>query len=228
MQQLEGFRANRQVIGVVGAGGLLFFSATAFGVLENAVAMIFRHRAKVTGKVRRFLVSAVIPYLFVMALGAGLLVVTLITGALDAVGRRSIGVAGHSWSLAPLASVLIRGLGLLGSVLLLTALYMVMPASLVQFRRAVLGALAATALWEGVRRLLFWYFAHLSLVNVIYGSVATTVIFLFTLEAASVIFLLGAQVIAELETGPRPEAAKGEPAVAPRHWPAPTRPAHEG
>ena len=77
---------------------------------------------------------------------------------------------------------------------------MIMPVGRVAFRRALLGALAATGLWEVVRRILLWYFAHLSMVNVIYGSVATTVIFLLTLEVASVIFLLGAQVIAELET----------------------------
>jgi membrane protein len=199
LAQVESFRENRQVIGVVGLGGLLFFSAMAFGVLENAVAMIFHHRVKVGSKVRHFLVSAVMPYLFVMALAAGLLLVTLITGGLEAVGRRSVHVAGHVWSLAPLTRALVYALGMAGSILLLTALYMIMPVGRLAFRRALMGALAATILWEGVRRLLFWYFTHLSIVNVVYGSVATTVIFLLTLEAGSVIFLLGAQVIAELE-----------------------------
>src|SRR5213596_415888 len=36
--QVESFLANREVIGVVGLGALLFFSAMAFSVLENAVA----------------------------------------------------------------------------------------------------------------------------------------------------------------------------------------------
>ena len=41
-----------------------------------------------------------------------------------------------------------------------------------------------------------------SLVNVVYGSLATVVVVLLTLEAAAIILLLGAQVIAELEPVP--------------------------
>jgi membrane protein len=195
---VESFLQNRQVIGLVGLAGLLFFSAMAFSVLESAVGMIFRHRAR--RQRRHFLVSAVLPYLFVMALAVGLLVVTTVTEGLEAIGHRTLHVGGHVWSLAPLAATLLHLLGMVCSILMLTALYMIMPVGSVAFGRALLGALAATALWEGVRRVLVWYFGHLSMVNIIYGSVAATVVFLLTLEVASVIFLLGAQVIAELET----------------------------
>ena len=41
--------------------------------------------------------------------------------------------------------------------------------------------------------------AIISMVNVIYGSVATTVVALLCIEAVTLILLLGAQVIAELE-----------------------------
>src|SRR6185369_16737430 len=90
-------------------------------------------------------------------------------------------------------------LGMAGSALMLTALYMVLPARRVTFRRAFIGGVAATILWEIVRHVLVWYFRTLSLVNVVYGSLATTVIVLLTLEAAALILLFGAQVIAELE-----------------------------
>jgi uncharacterized BrkB/YihY/UPF0761 family membrane protein len=46
---------------------------------------------------------------------------------------------------------------------------------------------------------LVWYFANISLVSVIYGSFATAVVVLLSIEVASIIFLLGAQVIAEFE-----------------------------
>jgi membrane protein len=49
------------------------------------------------------------------------------------------------------------------------------------------------------RRVLVWYFARLSMVNVIYGSLATVVIVLLTLESAAVILLLGAQLVAQVE-----------------------------
>ena len=61
----------------------------------------------------------------------------------------------------------------------------------------------AAVLWEGARRSLLWYFANLSLVNVVYGSFATVIIVLLGMELAAGIVLLGAQVIAELEASER-------------------------
>jgi membrane protein len=196
--QVSAFLAHRQLVGVLGGGALLFFSATAFSVLENAMAMIFHHRTASSGR-RHFLVSALIPYAFVMALGVGLLLVTVISGALEAVGRSSVHLWGRAWSLARLSGTMLHLLGMAGSVLMLAALYVVMPVGRVAFRRALWGAVAATALWEVVRHVLVWYFAHLSTVSLVYGSLATTVMVLLTLEAAALVLLLGAQVIAELE-----------------------------
>lgn len=194
--QIAAFLAHRNLVGGVGIAALLFFSALAFSILERAMATIFHHRAP---KRRHPALSAVIPYLFVMALGAGLLLVTLITGGLEALGRSRVLVLGQTWSLARLSRTLLYALGMGGSALMLTALYMVLPARRVTFRRAFIGGVAATGLWEVVRHVLVWYFKTLSLVNVVYGSLATTVIVLLTLEAAALILLLGAQVIAELE-----------------------------
>jgi YihY family inner membrane protein len=195
-EQVSNFLEHREVVGVVGIAALLFFSSMAFTVLESAMGMIFHHRVN---RGRHFVVSAIIPYLFVMALGVGLLAVTIISGALEAVGRESVHVLGRAWSLAGLSRVLLHLIGTGGSVLVLTALYLVMPVGRMAIPRAILGAAAATLLWEIVRHVLVWYFANLSMVNVVYGSLATTVIVLLTLEAAALIVLLGAQVIAELE-----------------------------
>jgi YihY family inner membrane protein len=198
-EQVAAFLKHRHVVGGIGIAALLFFSAMAFSILETAMAMIFHHRAP---KPRHPLLSAVIPYVFMMALGAGLLLVTLITGALEALAQSSVQVLGHAWSLARLSRTLLHLLGMAGSTLMLTALYIVLPARRVTFRRAFIGAVAATALWEIVRHVLLWYFRTLSVVNVVYGSLATTVIVLLTLEVASLILLFGAQVIAELERAP--------------------------
>jgi len=195
--QVTAFLKHRQLIGTVGLGALLFFSAMAFSILESAMTMIFHHRPST--KPRHPALSAIIPYLFVMSLGAGLLLVTLITGGLEAIGRSSLHVLGHAWSLAGLSHSLLYGLGITGSVLMMTALYMVLPVQRVTFRHALVGGAAATALWEVVRHILVWYFRELSMVNVVYGSLGTTIIVLLTLEVAALILLLGAQVVAELE-----------------------------
>ena len=67
------------------------------------------------------------------------------------------------------------------------------------FRHALIGGVAATLSWEVIRHALVWYFARLSMVNLVSGSLATAIIVLLTLEAAALILLFGAEVIAEVE-----------------------------
>jgi YihY family inner membrane protein len=74
-----------------------------------------------------------------------------------------------------------------------------MPVGRISLRHALSGAVTAAVLWEIVRRLLVWYYSNLSLVNIIYGSLATTVVALLSIEAAVLILLLGAQVISEFD-----------------------------
>jgi YihY family inner membrane protein len=194
-QQVENFLAHREVVGIVGLLALVVFSSTAFTVIENAMAVIFHHRA-VTQR-RRFIVSALLPYAFMALIGVGLLLITVISGALHAV--KAVRVFGYAWPPAGLSGAVLYLLGVVGLALLLTALYMVLPVGQVRFGHALVGGVTATALWEVTRHILVWYFATLSMVNVIYGSMATVIVVLLTLEAAALILLFGAQVIAELD-----------------------------
>ena len=57
--QVWGFLARRQLVGIVGILIMLFFSSMAFTVLENAMAIIFSHRAR---KHRRRTVGNYPPY----------------------------------------------------------------------------------------------------------------------------------------------------------------------
>jgi membrane protein len=205
MDQVRALLAHREVIAGVGGLALLFFSSIAFTVLEGAMQVIFFHR--LTDRRRHFLWSAALPYLFIMALGVGLLLVSIISGALQAVGRDTIPLFGRPWSLAGLSRAGLWLLGVAGLALLLTALYMVMPVGRLSFRHALAGGVTATILWELVRRVLRWYFATLSMVNVVYGALASTIGVLLTLEAAAVVLLVGAQVIAELERSRTPAGA---------------------
>ena len=86
-------------------------------------------------------------------------------------------------------------------------------------RHALIGGVVVGILWEATRHILLWYFSTLSVVGVVYGSLATTIVGLLSLEVASIILLLGAQVIAEYErldhgdTAP-PGEMKTEPTLA--------------
>ena len=102
-------------------------------------------------------------------------------------------------SLDKTTALILYALGVVGEILLLTSLYLVMPVGRLAWSHALIGGVIATLLWEVSRHILVWYLSTLSFVNVIYGSLATTIVILLSLEIAAVILLLGAQVIAEYE-----------------------------
>ena len=205
--QVRGFLARRHLVGVVGFLIMMFFSSMAFSVLESTMAVIFSHRKETLR--RPFFISAIIPYVYILLLAVGFLLVTLIAGVLDALESRDIVLFGYDISLRGTTRPLFYLVGMLGMVLMLTSLYLVMPVGHISTRHALSGAVTAALLWEGIRRILVWYYSKLSLINVIYGSLATTVVALLSIEVAVIILLLGAQVIAEFDrrdTGHDPPA----------------------
>ena len=195
--ELSHFLANRGDIGWLLLATMIFFSSLAFTVLENAMSVIFLHR--VVARKRRFIFSALIPYCYILSLGAGLLLVTLVAGSLQAVGKESVDLFGREWSLNGLSGVLLYLLGFAGEIFVLTSVYLVMPAGRLRLRHALIGSVTAAVLWEITRHLLVWYFATLSQVTVVYGSFTTAIVVLLSLEIAATLLLLGAQVISEYE-----------------------------
>jgi len=197
IDELAKFLDHRGVIGWVLLATMIFFSSLAFTVLENAMSVIFLHRVAI--RRRRFLVSAVIPYCYIIFLGLGLLLMTLVSGSLQAIGAESIDLLGHNWSLRGVSGALLYLLGVTGEILVLTSIYMVMPVGRLSWRHALIGGITATVLWEITRHVLVWYFGTLSQVGVVYGSLTTAVVVLLSLEIAATLLLLGAQIIAEYE-----------------------------
>jgi membrane protein len=196
-EQVRVFLVHRNVVGIIGLLVMLFFSSIAFSMLKNAMSVIFFHRVRI--KRRHFLISAIIPYVYIFVLGLGILLVSFIAGALEILEKKELLLFGWSLSLEGTSRVALYILGILGEVLMLTSIYLVMPVVRITFRHALIGGMAATILWEITRRVLVWYYSVISMVNLIYGSIATVVVALLSVEAVALILLLGAQVIAELE-----------------------------
>lgn len=194
---LRHFLDNRDLVGSVGLFALIFFSSMAFRVLEDAMSIIFFHR--VTTHHRPALISALLPFLFIILIGFGLLVITFISGALHTLRHEEIQLLGRTWELTSFAEYMLHIVGILGIATLLTAFYLVLPVGPIAVTHAVVGGLVAAVLWEIVRNVLVWYFQTLSIVNVIYGSLAGAVVILLSLDGVALILLLGAQVIAEFE-----------------------------
>ena len=195
--QVWGFFARRQLVGIFGILFMLFFSSMAFTVLENAMAVIFSHRAR--RHRRHFLISAIIPFAYIFLMAVGLILVTMVTGALDALANKHIILFGFDLSMATTSRIALYFCGIFGMVAMLTSLYLVMPVGGISIRYALAGGITATILWEIIRHVLVWYYSTISLVNVVYGSLATAVVALLSIEIAVIILLFGAQVIAEFE-----------------------------
>lgn len=176
---------------------MLLFSSVAFRMLEEAFAAIFRTSGQAAR--RSFWVSALLPYLFMLVLMVALLFLTLLTAGLDALHAHEVRFVALERPLASGVQVLLRLSGFLGLVFVFAGLYRVLPVVRISTRRALVGGVAAAVLWRLVAAFTVYFFKNLSMVNVLYGSLATVIVVLLSLEIFFVILLLGAQVIAELE-----------------------------
>lgn len=196
--QVRNILEHREVAGWVVLAAMLFFSSLAFSVLESAMSIIFVHRVRT--KSRPLWMSLLLPYVYILLLGFGFLVMTVIASLLQSMSDDQLMLLGRGWSLDRLSVVLLYAAGFVGLVLVLASIYLVMPPrGRIKPRHALVGGLAVSLLWEATRHVLVWYFSTLSVVGVVYGSLATTVIGLLSLEIAGIFLLLGAQTIAEYE-----------------------------
>lgn len=204
LEQVAAFLNNSRLVGMLGLAMLVLFSSFAFTTLENAMSVIFFHRVAIHR--RHFLVSAIIPYCYILFLALGLFLVSVVSGILNSTHDQSFTILGQTWSLQGHNHAIFYALGVTGEILLLSSLYLVMPIGKLAFHHALIGGITATLLWELTRHFMVWYFSTLSIVNVVYGTFATAVIILLSLEAAALILLFGAQVISEYERiGSEPE-----------------------
>ena len=195
--ELSHFLADRSLVTGVLFVVMLFFSSVAFTALENAMSVIFHHRVAI--RRRRFLISAILPYCYIVALGFGIMIITLVAGTLNLMGQERVLFLGYSWSLGGVSGALLYMLGLTGEILVLSSIYLVMPVGRLSMSHALIGGVTAALLWEIARHVLIWYFSTLSQVNVVYGSMTTAIVVMFSLEIAAILLLFGAQVISEYE-----------------------------
>lgn len=197
------FLDDRSVIGGILAATMLFFSSLAFSIMNKALAVIFHHRTSAAK--RHPLVSFLIPYTYIFALVVGLLLLTAVATALQAVGRDHVIFMGHQFGLRGVSGLSLYLVGLGGEVLFISSIYWAMPAGRVPPVLALVGGVAAAALWEIIRHILVWYFSTVSQASVVYGSLTTAIVILLTMEIAAALILLGAQVIAEFERFDEPD-----------------------
>ena len=84
-----------------------------------------------------YLVSAIIPYVYILLLTIGALLVSLIAGALETIEEKQLLIFGLQLSLEGMAGSGLYIPGMTGLVLMLTLLYMVMPVECITFSGVV-------------------------------------------------------------------------------------------
>jgi len=209
--EMKSLLDHREVIGWVLVVPMLFFSSLGFKVLESAISVIFMHR--VERSKRHILVSMLLlPFGYIFIVGAVLFVGTFVVVDLMAIGFEHVDILEHSWSLGGFSRWLIYVAGVLGEILLISAIYYFMPVGRLTAHHALIGGATASLLWEIIRHALGWYLGTLSQVSVVYGSLTTAIIVLLSMEMFVTLLLLGAQVIAEYERIDIDSATK-EPAL---------------
>jgi membrane protein len=181
-KEITNFNQYRGVFGWSGAVVLIFQSSLAFRTMKEAMGVIFHRVAKPRPLWKTLVIPFVYIAFFVLLICSmtmlGLLVNNFVQDAIAGLGLYLLAVLGHA--------------------VLFTGYYLVMPTAKVGLKRAVIGGTLAAILWEIVRTTLTWYFSKVSLVGVIYGSLATSIVVLLGMELIAIILLLGAQVIVEL------------------------------
>jgi membrane protein len=197
VEELKTLINHREMIGWILFITMLFFSSLGFKVLENAISVIFLHRLQ--QRKRHLLVSLLLPFIYNAFIGAALFVGTFIMVYLMALGDENLVLFGHSWSLNGFSRLLINIVGIMGEILLISAIYYFMPVGRLTVKHALIGGATAGLLWELIRHALGWYLGTMSQVSVVYGSLTTAIIVLLSFEMGATLLLLGAQVIAEYE-----------------------------
>ena len=125
LEQIRNILEHREVASWVVLCAMLFFSSLAFSVLESALSIIFIHRVR--HKPRPLIVSLILPYVYILLLGVGFLVMTAIASLLQSMSDDQLVLLGRGWSLDRLSVVLLYLIGVAGLILVLTSIYLVMP-----------------------------------------------------------------------------------------------------
>jgi hypothetical protein len=96
-EQVRAFLEHRKAVGIIGFLTMLFFGSLAFSTLENAMSVIFFQRVIIQR--RNFLVSAIIPYVYIFVMGLAIVLVSLLVGAIETLESSQLRILGWSWNL---------------------------------------------------------------------------------------------------------------------------------
>jgi membrane protein len=192
MSNLMDVIQNRQIVGILGFAGLLWFSTWVFSSLRIALNIVFR-----VEKSRGLLWGIGIDLMMILLVGI-LLLVSLILSSLVTF------LHGHQgWipmAIGPMIQWILKFVvPFFLTFCMFFLIYKIIPNKRLQFKSALKAALFAGLLWELAKHLFGWYVAHLAGYSIFYGSLSTLVIFVLWVYYSAAILVVAAEFAYFLE-----------------------------
>lgn len=187
---------SRQIVGILGFVGLLWFSTWVFASLRIALDIVFR-----VEKSRGMLGAIGIDLLMILLAGIFLLVSMILTSVVTFLqgyhGQIPVAIGPTiQWILKYL-------LPFLFTYCMFFFIYKIIPNTRVHFASALQTALFISLLWELAKHLFGWYVVHLATYSIFYGSLSTVIIFVLWVYYSSMILVVGAEFAYFLEEDPQ-------------------------
>lgn len=190
--QLDAFREQTVRLGV---GGALALTWAALGVF-NAISSAIDHAWGVEQR-RSFLMHRLVSFLMMVSAGAIFIVALLLNGLARVAETtwfwervsRSEGIVWLSGAVADYSALLLLICGV-------ALLFYFIPNTETRFRHVWPGAVITGLLWNAALSGFSWYARDMARWNLIHGSIATVVVFLFWVYISAVILLYGAEMTA--------------------------------
>jgi membrane protein len=192
MKSLTDVIQNRQIVGVLGSVGLVWFSTWVFRSLRIVLNIVFRVEKN------RGILRGIGLDLFMILLAGILLLVSMILSSVVTFLQGYQGeipvVIGPTiqWILKYLLPFFL-------TVGMFFLIYKIIPNKGVRFKSAFQAALFTGLLWELAKHLFGWYVVHLAKYSIFYGSLSTLAIFVLWVYYSSTILVVGAEFAYFLE-----------------------------
>jgi len=192
MKNLTDAIQSRQIVGILGFVGLLWFSTWVFGSLRIALNIVFR-----VEKSRKMLRGIGVDLLMILLVGILLLVSMILSSVVTFLqgyqGQIPVAIGPTiQWILKYLLPFFL-------TYCMFFLIYKIIPTKRVHFTSALQAALFASLLWELAKHLFAWYIVHLAGYSIFYGSLSTLVIFVLWVYYSSTILIVGGEFAYFLE-----------------------------
>lgn len=188
---------GRHTLGWVAIGGLTWSASQGFVILELAMNLALRVRAR-----RSFVVSRLLGLGMILLAGGSLGLSLLITSTLTAIRAYSLPLIGWQPGQIPAVWTVTGVLVSTGlAILSFTVIYRVMPNTRVPWRPALIAGAIAGLAWEIAKRAFAWYLplATATAIKQVYGSVAGVIGLVVWIYYSAVILVLGAELLSVLQ-----------------------------